>query len=169
MKTKKYLLIILLIIPLISAAQANFGILLGIGRSNIDNYRLYFTRNTSDEPHDVVGYPFESYYAWKAGFYYTIPINKKGLSAGCEFNLSGLGAFIPGGSIEINPGDYSYQPEYAERLIYISIPMYIQYNFGSCWYISTGVTTGLLISKPVELNSLHFSIFFFAGSFRYYF
>jgi hypothetical protein len=129
-------------------SQSRYGITIGGGTSRIDNYKLYFNRNINNGPYDVIDYPYENLISWNVGFYYIKSYQKSDIDFGGEFLLNGMGAYIPFDSKIEADGTVSYQDSFKERLIYLSVPLFLRYNVGNCWFLQGGITNSILISKP---------------------
>jgi hypothetical protein len=153
MKKSIFILIICLVLPFFSFGQSRYGITAGAGISRMDNYKFYFEKESQHSMVNAIDYPYENLFSWNCGFYYYRSLNSKPIEWGGEILLNAMGAYIPDDSKISGDGSVSYQYEFNERLLYITIPLILRYNIHACWYIQAGLTNSLLISKPVkELN-----------------
>lgn len=148
MKTLICLIILTISAPAYTFAQDRYGIILGGGRSNIDNYQNYdYFINHRGGPYkyNLNDNFYSPLFSWKAGVYYIKPLKIHGLEAEIEIVANGMGAhsfFQPD-----LPGPDSIIYESNDRFVYISIPLNLRYSFRDCWYLSAGFTTGILIKN----------------------
>jgi hypothetical protein len=146
---KRNILFILIIcaLPIFSIAQDRFGIGVGSGISKIDNYKIYFARDSDVIPYDIINYPYEYLFSWNGGFYYIKSFSSKPIEIGGEILVNCMGAFY-NKEMTVYDDSTSWQTSpYSERLVYLSIPLFVSYKFNSCWYVQGGITNSVLISK----------------------
>ncbi len=128
-------------------AQNRIGITLGTGVSKMDNYLLYFHNDPAKTQHNIADNSYENLFSWNGGLYFYTSFNKQPIELGGEVQLNCMGAYNTWETPIYEDSTFHKLSTYAERLIYISIPLKINYSINNCWYVQAGLTSNILLSK----------------------
>lgn len=153
MKAKTISILFLITLSFSSLAQKQFGVIAGLGQSDIDNYRNYkiFLHHGLID-YSVVQNSFSKLLAWKMGAYYIQSLPVKRLNTEIELVLNGIGAsyyFTPNEGSDYDSITYSGN----HRVVYLAIPVNLQYYLQDYWYLKAGVVTSIrLINTDKDIE-----------------
>lgn len=144
-KTTILIFIISLSISATSMAQDRFGLTFGSGVSTIDNYKHFYIRKIENPNYyKIIDLNYENTIAWNFGAYYIKTFHSKSYEIGGELLIKGMGAYMKFYTIP----NIEYIDPYRERLIYLSVPIFIQFDINNNCYFKTGITNSILLKRP---------------------
>ena len=121
-------------------AQDRYGLTFGVGTSKIDYLELANKKN-GYETYDLY---YENLLSWNCGFYYIKSVHSKSLDIGGELLVKGMGSFMKYYDDTENNKLFSYR----ERLIYLSLPIFIRIKINNRCYIQPGLSNSILLNRP---------------------
>lgn len=143
---KRNILFILIIcaLPFFSIAQGRFGISVGAGVSDINNYHNYLH---SSFPGTYNYLTEENYFSptlsWKAGVFFNKSISGNRFEFAMELLVNGMGAYYTFQHIDSNTTSNGHKWQY----VYLSVPLNLRYNATKRLFIMAGPTTSLLLKN----------------------